>query len=79
MKSFCNINSYLWKSQINIPIPIDKEIEDYKKMIDEIEKEINYYIEIKDIWDSQKINSYINSLNLYREKIDKIIISSQEN
>ena len=74
MKSFCNINSYLWKSQINIPIPIDKEIEDYKKMIDEIEKEINYYIEIKDIWESQKINSYINSFNLYREKIDKIII-----
>ena len=79
MKSFCNINSYLWKSQINIPIPIDKEIEEFKKMIDEIEKEINYYIEIKDIWDSQKINSYINSLNLYREKIDKIILSSQEN
>ena len=79
MKSFCNINSYFWKSQINITIPFDKEIEDYKEMIDEIEKEINYYTEIKDIWDSKKINSYINSLNLYREKIDKIIISSKEN
>ena len=79
MKSVYNINSYLWKSQINVIIPKDKEIEDYKEMIDEIEKEINYYSELKDIWDSQKINSYIKSLNLYREKIDEIIISSQEN
>ena len=54
MKSFCNINSYLWKSQINVIIPKDKEIEDYKEMVDEIEKEINYYSELKDIWDSQK-------------------------
>ena len=79
MKSVYNINSYLWKSQINVIIPKDKEIEDYKEMVDEIEKEINYYSELKDIWDSQKINSYIKSLNLYREKIDEIIISSQEN
>ena len=52
MKSFCNINSYLWKGQINITIPIDKEIEDYYKMIDKIEKEINYYSEIKNIRDT---------------------------
>ena len=67
MKSFCNINSYLWKSKISIPIPIDKEIEDYKKMIDEIEKEINYYIEIKE-FGTHKKSIHILILLIYIEK-----------
>ena len=79
MKSFCGTNSYLWKSQIKIPISSDKDIEDYKEMENEIEKEINYYYEIKDYWDIEKINSYIAYLSIYREDIDKIILSNKKN
>ena len=79
MKSFCGTNSYLWKSQIKIPISPDKDIEEYKDMENDIEKEINYYYEIKDYWDIEKINSYIASLSAYREDIDKIILSNKKN
>ena len=79
MKSFCEANSYLWKSQIKIPIPTDKEIEEYNDMQNEIDKEINFYYEISDYWDLEKINSYIKYLDEYRENIDKIILSNKKN